>query len=79
MTNYLQQLVRDSSIAFDNLVQSITDTLYQAFEAGELESNLLRLGDVTNFEPGPNAGDWLIIKNKEALRESIRAMLDDLI
>ena len=79
MINYLQLLARDPDISFNDLVQSVTDTLYQAFEAGGLNSNLPQLREEVDIELDNDPGDWLVIKSKEALKESIRVMLDDLI
>lgn len=75
--NYLQELARDPDILFEDLARSVTDSLYMAFEAGGLSSNLPQLSEFAMRNS--LASDWLVIPDKETLGRSIRAALDDLI
>lgn len=64
MRNFLQELAQNPDIDFDELVQSISDTLYQSFEAGGLdESNLPQLSEFTGFTGG-EPDEWLVITGK---------------
>ncbi len=74
--NFLQELAQNPEINFDELVQSISDTLYQAFEAGGLDqSNLPQLYELLGASDH-SSDEWLVIPNKDVFEKSIRGALD---